>query len=48
VPSKLIIWPNENHCILNGEDSRFFYQQVRQRFHRWRNGPSPAGMSASN
>ena len=47
VPSKLIIWPNENHWILNGEDSRFFYQEVRDWLQRWINGPSPTGMSAS-
>jgi dipeptidyl aminopeptidase/acylaminoacyl peptidase len=45
VPSKLIIWPNENHWILNGEDSRFFYSQVRDWLQRWLNGPSPTGMS---
>ena len=43
VPSKLIVWPNENHWILNGEDSRFFYSQVRDWFARWLNGPSPTG-----
>jgi len=46
VPSKLIIWPNENHWILNGEDSRFFYSQVRDWLQRWLNGPSPTGMGA--
>jgi len=48
VPSKLIIWPNENHWILNPEDSRFFYSQVREWFQRWINGPSPTGMNAAN
>jgi dipeptidyl aminopeptidase/acylaminoacyl peptidase len=43
VPSKLIIWPNENHWILNGEDGRFFYQQVREWFQQWLNGPSQRG-----
>jgi dipeptidyl aminopeptidase/acylaminoacyl peptidase len=47
VPSKLIIWPNENHWIMNPEDSRFFYSQVRDWFQRWLNGPSPTGMSAT-
>jgi len=28
VPSRLIVWPEENHWILRGEDSRFFYQEV--------------------
>jgi dipeptidyl aminopeptidase/acylaminoacyl peptidase len=31
VPSKLIVFPEENHWILKAEDSRFFYQQV----HEW-------------
>jgi dipeptidyl aminopeptidase/acylaminoacyl peptidase len=35
VPSKLIIWPDENHWILRGEDSRFFYRTVHQWFARW-------------
>lgn len=28
VPSKLIVWQDENHWISKGEDSRFFYQEV--------------------
>ncbi len=28
VPSKLLIFPNANHWILNGEDSRFFYGEL--------------------
>jgi dipeptidyl aminopeptidase/acylaminoacyl peptidase len=43
VPSKLIIWPNENHWILNPEDSRFFYSQVQDWLQRWLRGPSPTG-----
>ena len=43
VPSKLIVWPTENHWILNGENSRFFYSQVRDWFQRWLTGPSPTG-----
>jgi dipeptidyl aminopeptidase/acylaminoacyl peptidase len=31
VPSKLIVFPEENHWILRGENSKFFYQQV----HEW-------------
>lgn len=31
VPSKLIVFPEENHWILKAENSRFFYQQV----HEW-------------
>jgi dipeptidyl aminopeptidase/acylaminoacyl peptidase len=28
VPSRLIVFENANHWILNGEDSRYFYQEV--------------------
>jgi dipeptidyl aminopeptidase/acylaminoacyl peptidase len=31
VPSRLIVWPEENHWILKPEDSRYFYQEV----HAW-------------
>lgn len=29
VPSKLIVFPEENHWILKAENSRFFYQEVQ-------------------
>jgi len=28
VPSRLVVFENANHWILNGEDSRYFYQEV--------------------
>ena len=31
IPSRLVVWPDENHWILKGENSRFFYQEV----HAW-------------
>lgn len=31
VPSKLIVFPQQNHWIMKGEESRFFYQEV----HAW-------------
>lgn len=40
VPSKLVIWPTENHWILNAENSRFFYSTVREWMERWLAGPS--------
>ncbi len=40
IPSKLIVWPNENHWILNGEDSRFFYRTVHEWFARWLAAPA--------
>jgi dipeptidyl aminopeptidase/acylaminoacyl peptidase len=29
VESRLVIWPDENHWILKGEDSRYFYKEVQ-------------------
>ncbi|HET7220474.1 MAG TPA: S9 family peptidase [Vicinamibacterales bacterium] len=29
VPSRLIVWPDENHWIQKGENSRVFYREVR-------------------
>jgi dipeptidyl aminopeptidase/acylaminoacyl peptidase len=29
IPSKLMVWEDENHWINKGEDSRLFYQEVR-------------------
>jgi dipeptidyl aminopeptidase/acylaminoacyl peptidase len=29
VPAKLLVWPDENHWILKGENSRVFYREVR-------------------
>ena len=31
IPSRLIVWPDENHWILKGENSRYWYQEV----HGW-------------
>ncbi len=29
IPSRLVVFPDANHWILKGEDSRFFYQEVQ-------------------
>ena len=29
VPSRLLVFPDENHWILAGEDSRYFYGEVQ-------------------
>src|SRR5690606_21467550 len=29
VPTRLLVWPDENHWILKGENSRVFYREVR-------------------
>jgi dipeptidyl aminopeptidase/acylaminoacyl peptidase len=31
IPSKLIVWPDENHWILKGENSRYWYQELHVR-----------------
>ena len=43
IPSRLIIWPEENHWILKGEDSRFFYKEVAAWFARWLVAPAATG-----
>jgi dipeptidyl aminopeptidase/acylaminoacyl peptidase len=35
VPSRLLVWPEENHWILNAENSRFFYKEVADWLGRW-------------
>jgi dipeptidyl aminopeptidase/acylaminoacyl peptidase len=43
VPSRLIVWPDENHWILKGENSRFFYKEVAAWLARWLSEPSASG-----
>jgi dipeptidyl aminopeptidase/acylaminoacyl peptidase len=35
VPSRLIVFPDENHWILKGENSRFFYSELFGWFKKW-------------
>ena len=35
VPSKLVVFPDANHWILKGEDSRFFYSEVHEWLKKW-------------
>jgi dipeptidyl aminopeptidase/acylaminoacyl peptidase len=35
VPSRLLVWPDENHWILKGENSRVFYREVHDWLARW-------------
>jgi dipeptidyl aminopeptidase/acylaminoacyl peptidase len=35
VPARLLVWPDENHWILNAENSRHFYQEVWDWLARW-------------
>jgi dipeptidyl aminopeptidase/acylaminoacyl peptidase len=38
IPSKLVVFPEENHWILKGENSRFWYGEVHAWLKRWLNG----------
>ena len=35
IPSRLLVWPEENHWILNAENSRVFYREVDNWLRRW-------------
>jgi dipeptidyl aminopeptidase/acylaminoacyl peptidase len=35
VPSRLLVWPEENHWILNAENSRVFYKELDEWLRRW-------------
>jgi dipeptidyl aminopeptidase/acylaminoacyl peptidase len=42
VESRLIVFPGENHWILNGENSRFFYAEVDAWLKRYLQAPAGA------
>ena len=35
VPSRLLVWPDENHWILKGENSKEFYREVHAWLEQW-------------
>ena len=35
VPGRLIVFPEENHWVLRGENSRFFYNEIHALLARW-------------
>jgi dipeptidyl aminopeptidase/acylaminoacyl peptidase len=35
VPARLLVWPDENHWILKGENSRTFYREVHDWLAKW-------------
>jgi len=39
VPSRLIVWPDENHWILKGENSRYWYQELYAWFKKYLDEP---------
>ncbi len=40
VESRLVVFPDENHWILKGENSRYFYQEVNDWLTRWLHPPT--------
>ncbi|MEY3466642.1 MAG: hypothetical protein RL603_2242 [Pseudomonadota bacterium] len=40
IPSRLIVFPEENHWVLRGENSRYFFGELHAWFARWL-GPEP-------
>jgi dipeptidyl aminopeptidase/acylaminoacyl peptidase len=42
VPARLLVWPDENHWILKGENSKVFYREVHQWLAKWLTAPEPA------
>jgi len=39
IPSRLIVWPDENHWILKGENSRYWYQELYAWFKKYVDEP---------
>ena len=35
VPTRLLVFPDENHWILKGENSRVFYAELQAWFEKW-------------
>jgi len=35
---RLLVWPDENHWILKGENSRVFYREVHEWLAKWLGG----------
>lgn len=42
IPSRLLVWPDENHWILKGENSRYWYQEVYGWLKKYIDEPSVA------
>jgi dipeptidyl aminopeptidase/acylaminoacyl peptidase len=41
VPSRLVVFPEENHWVLKSENSRLFYREVHAWLARWLQGDAP-------
>src|SRR4029450_8004606 len=42
VPARLLVWPDENHWIQKGENSKVFYREVREGLAQWLRDRDPA------
>lgn len=40
IPSRLIVWPEENHWISKGEDSRYWYTELHAWLRKWLEPPT--------
>ena len=47
IPSRLLVWPEENHWILKGENSRYWYQEVYAWLKKYIDEPNGANSSTS-
>ncbi len=47
VPSRLIVWPDENHWILKGENSRYWYKELYAWLKKYLDEPSGATTSGA-
>ena len=47
IPSRLIVWPEENHWILKGENSRYWYKELYAWLKKYLDEPSGATTSGS-
>jgi dipeptidyl aminopeptidase/acylaminoacyl peptidase len=45
VPTRLLVWPDENHWILKAENSRVFYREVHDWLAKWLGGARSAATS---
>ena len=45
IPSRLLVWPDENHWILKGENSRYWYQEVYAWLKKYLDEPSSISSS---
>jgi dipeptidyl aminopeptidase/acylaminoacyl peptidase len=47
IPSRLVVFPEENHWVLKGENSRLFYREIHAWLARWLVPEAASGATAS-